>query len=213
MVVVAIVRVMVVPMPVPMIVAVPLHDALTVGAALWVERPRYDAHLAAQTAHHLGNDMVVTNVEDTGGNLRRQMAVAQMPGYARQEPRVAAGDLQQSLRRRLDGNDASILQAQAITRAQQRWRGEVEKKGQTALGREADAAARAPLVIQFYDIDGLALPRSAGKHLDRSQHWSLPDQTFGRVASKAGTALANRSSQETSCGCAARHLPSWRKSR
>ena len=36
---------------------------------------------------------------------------------------------------------------------------------------------------------------------------------FGRVASKAGTALANSSSQATSLGWPARHLPSWRKSR
>src|SRR5262249_33303355 len=92
----AIVYVRVGPLLALRLVAVPLHNDLTVSTALGVERPRYDAHLAAQTPHHLGNDMVVTNVEDTGGDLRRQMAVAQMPGYARQEPRVTAGDLQQS---------------------------------------------------------------------------------------------------------------------
>ena len=36
---------------------------------------------------------------------------------------------------------------------------------------------------------------------------------FGRVSSNAGTASANWSSQATSLGWPARHLPSWRKSR
>src|SRR5262249_59598497 len=103
-------------MVMPMLVAVRVHTALPVGAAFGVEWPRHDAHLAAKTPHHLGDDMIVTDVDEGGGDLRRQMAVAQMPGYARQQPPVAAGDLQQSPRGRLDGNEAPLLPPQSVAR-------------------------------------------------------------------------------------------------
>ena len=55
MMVVAIVRVM----GMPMGMAVPMPAALTVGAALGIEWPRHDAHLASETPHHLGDDRPV----------------------------------------------------------------------------------------------------------------------------------------------------------
>src|SRR5215510_1643809 len=103
---------------VTMLVAVP--TPLTVGATLRVKWPRHDAHLAAEASHHLGDDMIVTDVDDRGGDLRRQMAVAQMPGYARQQLRVAAGDLQQSLRRRLPA--APVLWPDRAGRRGRPWR-------------------------------------------------------------------------------------------
>ena len=120
MMVVAIVRVMGVPVLVAVVVPVPLYAARTVGAALGVEWSRHHAHFAAETPHHIGDDMIIPDVDDRGFDLRRQMAVAQMPGYACQQPRIVTGDLQQALRGRLDGYDAPILQAQPVAGPQHR---------------------------------------------------------------------------------------------
>ena len=51
MMVVAIVRVMGVPVLVVVLVVVPVHTARTISAALGVEWSRHDAHLAAELFH------------------------------------------------------------------------------------------------------------------------------------------------------------------
>jgi hypothetical protein len=66
--VVAIVPVMIV-VRVPM--AVPMRGALAVGATLWVEGALHDAGFRPQPADHVGDDMIVADVDDAGGDLGR----------------------------------------------------------------------------------------------------------------------------------------------
>ena len=81
--------------------------------------------------------MVVADVDDARGDLGRQMPVAEVPGDARQQPRVAAGNLQQPLRRRLDGDDAPVLQPDAVAGAQHGRLGQVEQERETARAGQA----------------------------------------------------------------------------
>ena len=110
----------------PMTVAVPAHGNLPIGAGLGVERTRHDARLRAQAADHVGDDVIFPYVDDACGDLGRQMAIAEVPGDAREQPRLAASDLEQTLRRRLDGDDAPIFEADAVAGAQQRCVRQIE---------------------------------------------------------------------------------------
>src|SRR5262245_63646553 len=85
---------MVVPVAVPMVVPM-ARATLAVCATLGVERTLHGAHLGAEAAGHVGDDMVVADVDDALADLRGEVAVAEVPGDAGERPMVAAGDLQQ----------------------------------------------------------------------------------------------------------------------
>ena len=71
---------------------------VVVGAALRLEGAHHGLHGAALAAHHLGQDMVVLDIDRVGGDLGRRVPVADMPGDAHQPQRVLGLDLQQALR-------------------------------------------------------------------------------------------------------------------
>ena len=87
---------------------------VVVGAALGLERPRHGVHRAALAAHHLGEDMVVLDLDRVSGDLGRGVAVADMPGDPHQPQRVLGADLEQALRRGLDQDEPAVLQLHGI---------------------------------------------------------------------------------------------------
>src|SRR5436190_13768355 len=82
--VIAIVTVVVV---VCMTVAVPLHGVVAVGAALRIEGALDHARFRAQAPDHVGDDMVVADMDSACSDLRCQMPVAEVPGDAGQQSR------------------------------------------------------------------------------------------------------------------------------
>ncbi len=213
-VIVMIVVIVVVVVPVGMGMAVPGDGTLAVGAALGIERTLHRSHLSAEPPHHVGNDVIVADVDRSCSDLGSEVAVAQVPGKARELHGGSAGDFQQPLGRRRHGDDAAIVQPQAVARAQHRCLGEIEQECQAARSGKRDAPPRAPVVVELDDIGRRARPGASRENFARTRYGGAAcHQVLGRVASKAGTALAKASSQATSLGCPARHLPSWRKSR
>src|SRR5262245_27962584 len=95
---------MVVVMPVSAVVIMPVHRTLPIGAPLGVERPLHSAHLCPQAACHVGDHVVLADVDDAGADLGGEVPVAQMPGDAGERALIPAADLQQPLRRRLHGH-------------------------------------------------------------------------------------------------------------
>src|SRR5262245_65616164 len=87
-----------------------------IGTPFRIEGTFQPAHAGAQARNHGGDDMVFADVEGSLGDLAGEMPVAQMPGDPRQGPRIATGDLQQALGRGLDGDNAPILQPDAVAR-------------------------------------------------------------------------------------------------
>ena len=69
--------------------AVPVHGTLAVGAALRVERPLHEPRAGAEAAHHVGDHVIVADVDDALADLGGEMPVAEVPGDARQRARVA----------------------------------------------------------------------------------------------------------------------------
>jgi len=156
-----------------MSMAMALHRTLPVGAALGVERTLNGAHVRAETAGHVGDHVILADVDDARTDLGGEVAVAEMPGDARERPLVAAGDLQQPLRRRLDGNDAPVLQLEAVAGGENGRLGQIEEELQAAGSRQGDTPSCAMVVVEAYGVSGSRVPKAGSDDLGGSQHRGL----------------------------------------
>src|SRR5215475_1971305 len=125
-----------------------------VGATLRIEGALDGADGGTKAAHHVGDHMVLPDIEGAAANLARQVPVAQMPGDPGQRPLIGAYDLDQPLGRRLDGDDTAILQPDAVAAVEPRCPGQIQQEAETALGGERDAPAPAPVVVKADDVSG-----------------------------------------------------------
>src|SRR3984957_17167990 len=88
-----------------------------VGAAFRVER-RFDRDdLSAQAPRHLLDYRIPANAQALLQEFGRQMAIAKMPGDARQRRRVGGANFGQRLRRGDDLDDARIVEHEGISGA------------------------------------------------------------------------------------------------
>ncbi len=105
--------------------------AAGIGAAFGVER-RFDLdHAGAETLHHRLDHVIAPDPQTPGHDLRRQMAVAEMPGDANQMLRVGPPDLDQRLRRRNHLDQPAIVQHQRVAAAQRDRVFEIEQELQS----------------------------------------------------------------------------------
>jgi hypothetical protein len=97
-----------------------------ISAAFGVER-RLDLDDArAEPLHHFLDDMVAPDPKTVAHDLRRQMAIAEMPGEANQVEWIAAADFEQRLRRGNDFDQTPVFQNQRVATAQRNRSFEVE---------------------------------------------------------------------------------------
>jgi hypothetical protein len=68
--------------------------AAGIGAAFGIERRIDLDHAGAEPLHHRLDDVIAPDPQALGHDLRRQMAVAEMPGDPNQMVRVGASDLE-----------------------------------------------------------------------------------------------------------------------
>lgn len=153
-------------------VIVAVSMVVVVGAALGLEGALHRRHRTALPAHHLGQDVVVLDVDRVGGDLGRGMAVADMPGDAHQPQRVLGADLQQALRCGLDLDKAPVLQLHGVAISQHRGLVEIEQDIEPAIGLEGKAAAIAVVMVEGERVDdalgpdgGLANDGGGAKHV------------------------------------------------
>jgi hypothetical protein len=89
-----------------------------IGAAFRIER-RFDLdHARAEPFHHRLDDVIAPDTQALGHDLRRQMAIAEMPGDPNQMMRIVAPDLGQRLRRRDDLDQSAIVEHQRVATSQ-----------------------------------------------------------------------------------------------
>lgn len=153
-------------------VIVAVSMVVVVGAALGLEGALHRRHRTALPAHHLGQDVVVLDVDRVGGDLGRGMAVADMPGDTHQPQRVLGADLQQALRCGLDLDKAPVLQLYRVAIGQHRGLVEIEQDIEPAIGLEGKAAAIAVVMVEGERVDdalgpngGLANDGGGAKHV------------------------------------------------
>ena len=144
---------------------------MIIGAALGLERARHLDHGAALTADHLGQNMVVLDINRIGRDLGRGVPVADVPGDAHQAQRVLGADFQQVLGGGLDLDEAAILELDGIAVAQCGRLVQVEQDVEPAIALERQPAAIAVLVVERQRLDDLVrLDRGLANNGGGTQH-------------------------------------------
>jgi hypothetical protein len=133
---------------VSVVVAVIMAMPMVVGPALRPEGPHDLGQGAALPAHHLGEHMVILDVNRVRRDLRRRVPVADMPGDAHQAQRVLGADFEQVLRGGVDSDQPTVLQLQRIALVQHGRLVEIQEEAKAPLAGQRDAAALAVLVVQ-----------------------------------------------------------------
>ena len=85
-----------------------------VSATFGVERRFNLDHPRTKPLDHALNDMIAANSQSPRRDLRRQMAITEMPGDANQMLRIGATDFRQALRRCDHLDQTAILEHQRI---------------------------------------------------------------------------------------------------
>lgn len=152
---VIVVAVVVVVMPVAVAVAVVVPAIVLVGAALRLEGAHHDGGRAALAAHHLGQNVVVLDVDRVRRHLGGGVPVADVVGHLQEPQRVLGAHLQQALGRGLHLHEAAVLELHGIAVVQHRGLVEIEQEVEPGIALERDAAAVAALVIEG---DGVGNP-------------------------------------------------------
>lgn len=160
-------------MVVTVTVIMAMDAPVTIGAAFRIER-RFDGrHRGAEAFQHRLDDMVAADAQPLAEKFGRQMTVAEMPGDPHEMGGVAGRYLGQRLRRRLDGDDAAVLEQQPVAMAQRNRIRQVEQEGCAALGRHRDAPAMAGVEIEDDGVDSRLGPQAGGIDGDGADHVSL----------------------------------------
>ena len=146
-----------------------------IGAALRLERRLHHFDRGAEAARHLLQHGIAGDADAVGEQLGRDMAVAEMPGEARQMMRVARDDL----RHRLLGGDhrdrASVLERNPVILLQPGGFRQVEQEHHVALAAHGDAPAVAPVMGQHHAVGGGGdIPGSGGQERTGTDHGETP---------------------------------------
>ena len=152
---VIVVAVVVVVMPVAVAVAVVVPAIVLVGAALRLEGAHHDGGRAALAAHHLGQHVVVLDVDRVRRHLGGGVPVADVVGHLQEPQGILGAHLQQALGRGLHLHEAAVLELHGIAVVQHRGLVEIEQKIEAGIAFQRDAAAVAALVIEG---DGVGNP-------------------------------------------------------
>ena len=148
--------------------------AAGIGAAFRIERRLDLDHAGAEPLHHRFDHMIAADTQAFCHELRRQMAVAEMPCNTNQMLRIGAADLDQRLRRRDHLDHAAILQHQRIAAAQRDGVFKVEQEFEAARARHRHPPPVAVVEIKHDRIGWRFRPRILSPNLRRADHASIP---------------------------------------
>ena len=107
--------------------------------------------------------MVAADEQMVRADLRRQVAVAEMPGEADEMLRAPGEDAGQRLQRGLDRDQATVVQAERIAVAERYRLGQVEQEREPVLAGHGKAPAVAGVIVE-HDGIGRRLAPLPGRH-------------------------------------------------
>ena len=147
-----------------------MRMAAGIGAAFGIER-RLDLDDArAQPLHHRLDDVIAADAQALRHDLRRQMAVAEMPGDPDQMQRIGAADLEQRLGGRDHLDQPAVFQHQRIAAAQRDGVFQIEQEFQPARARHRHPPP-VPVVEIEHDGIGRGLrPAMLAQNVGRADH-------------------------------------------
>jgi hypothetical protein len=141
-----------------------------IGATFGIEW-RFDLdHARAQSLHHRLDDMVAPDTQTPRRDLRREMAVAEMPGDPNQMLRIGAANLGQRLRCRDDLDQPFIVEHQRITAVQHRGSFEIQKEFKPARPRHRHPPPVAVVEIEHDCIGRRLAPAMLAADLRGADH-------------------------------------------
>ena len=148
-----------------------LVPATGIGATFRIER-RFDLDDArAQPLDHGLDHVIAPDAQTPRRDLRRQMAIAEMPGDPNQMLRVPASDFDQRLRRCHDLNQPAIVKHQRVAAAQRHRVFEVEQEFKPA---GAGHCHPPPVTVVEIEHDGIGrrlAPAMLASNLGGTDHW------------------------------------------
>jgi hypothetical protein len=136
------------------IVATVIVGSLRIGAAFGVERRLDLDDPRAEPFHHRLDDVISANPQALWHDLRRQMAIAEMPGHANQMQRIGAADLKQRLRRRHHLDQPAVFQHQGVAAAQRDGVFEIKQEFQPARAGHRHPPPVPVVEIEHHGIGG-----------------------------------------------------------
>jgi len=147
--------------------------ATGIGTAFGIER-RFDLdHAGAKPFHHRLDDVVASDPQAIGGNLRRQMTVAEMPGDPNQMLRVGAPYLDKRLRRRNHFDQPVIVEHQRVATAQCDRVFQVEQKFEPVRTRHRHSPPVTIVEIEHDAIGRRLTPAMLCPDLRRADHTKM----------------------------------------
>jgi len=164
-----------------------MRMARRIGAAFGIERRLDLDDPRAQPLHHRLDDMIAADAQALRHDLRRQMAVAEMPGDPDQMQGIGAADFEQRLRGRHHLDQPSVFQDQRITAAQRDRVLQIEQEFESARARHRHPPPVAVVEIEHDGIGRGVRPAILAQNFCRADHANTPHSSS--VASSFETAL------------------------
>jgi hypothetical protein len=124
-----------------------------IGAAFGIERRLDLDDAGAETTHHLLDDVIAADAQALRHDLRRQMAIAEMPGETHEMARIGAANLDQRLWCCDHLDAAAVFQHQRVAAAQGDGVFQVEQKFQSARSRHHHATAMTIVEVENDGVD------------------------------------------------------------
>jgi hypothetical protein len=160
-----------------------IMSRLRIRAALGIER-RLDLDDApAQSRNHRLDDVIPADAQAFWHDLRRQMAVAEMPGDANQMQGIGAPDLDQGFCGRDHLDQPAVFQHQRVAAAQRDCVFQVEQEFQPTRPRHRHPPPVPVIEIEHDGIGGGVRPAVLAQDFCRADHVEAPEARSGIGAS------------------------------
>ena len=141
-----------------------------IGATFGIEW-RFDLdHARAQSLHHRLDDMVAADTQAPRRDLRRQMAVTEMPGDPDQMLRIGTANFGQRLRCRNDLDQPLVDEHQSVTAAQHSGIFQIEQEFKPARARHRHPPPVAVVEIEHNRIGRRLAPAMLAADLRGTDH-------------------------------------------
>jgi hypothetical protein len=141
-----------------------------IGAPFGIEWCLDLDHARAQSLHHRLDDMVAPDTQAPRRDLRRQMAVAEMPGDPNQMLRVGTANFGQRLRRRDDLDQPVVVEHQRVAAAQHGGIFQVEQEFKSARACHRHPPPVAVVEIEHDRIGRRLVPAMLAADLRGADH-------------------------------------------